>query len=326
MSYVDLSKVSNWLNVINKIPSLVETTLLLEDTYFKCPIPRTIRNSTKLKYVDLSGSNPNSAMLKWLYNCTSLETLLLYNNPLHGASAILDDIILQLGVLKNLQALSGSIPTNIGRLSSLEFLGLSDNKLHGSTLLENLGQLSKLEILDISSNSVEGIVTETQLDNLTHLRMFVAFGNSLTLNVSSSWIPRTQFRMLSLGSWQLVPEFQTWLQSPKTLVILDLSSTGISGTIPSWFWNLSMQFGDFNLSHNQLHGEISSINGNQENSYIDLNSNKFNGTLPLFISPAYSFLDLSNNSFSGGISHFLCDEKSENKIVDYRDLARLSTC
>ena len=67
-------------------------------------------------------------------------------------------------------SLDGSIPAELGNLSSLQRLRLNSNSLSGSIPSE-LGDLSSLERLVLSGNSLSGDIPSdlTDLDSLTHL-------------------------------------------------------------------------------------------------------------------------------------------------------------
>ncbi|TQE07423.1 hypothetical protein C1H46_007076 [Malus baccata] len=180
-------------------------------------------------------------------------------------------------------------------------------------------------MLVIEQNSFKGVVSEVHFTNLFCLDNFIANDNSLTLKTSPDWVPPFQLSHLSLSSWRLDPsEFPTWLQSQKSLSALNMFNTGISSTIPTWFWNifsLDQEETFVDLSRNQLSGEVPNIvfanwlkpkQHSNSKIVIDLRSNQFNGSLPL-VSSAISILDLSNSSFSGTLSHFFCDKSDVPK-------------
>ncbi|THF94294.1 hypothetical protein TEA_020509 [Camellia sinensis var. sinensis] len=292
-------------------------------------IPRSMGGLCSTKFIDFSYNKFGdiSDVFRSLtgYISDSLEMLSLNACQLSGS---FDD---NLGQFKNLQELHlsvnsivGPLPWSIGRLSSLKSLYLTDNQLNG-TIPEILGNLTKLEELYIDYNLLEGIVSETHFANLKNLKILGASDNSLIFKVSPKWIPPFQLDQILLRSCHLGPRFPNWLQSQKKLSNLDFSSTRISGNIPTWFWNLSSGIHYLNLSHNQIHGEISYIPKCDDHSYprpmVYLSSNQFSGPLPT-ISPCLSELDLSNNSFSGDMAHFLCgrsNETSQLRILILRE-------
>ncbi|KAI5678929.1 hypothetical protein M9H77_09879 [Catharanthus roseus] len=311
-----------------------------------------------LKYLDISFNDFNSSIPKGLYKCKSLESLNFGFNQLQGVissdignltsltkldlsynaiTGVPREIIGNLCKLEMLDLsenrikasiseiidefyISGPIPSSTGKLSSLEDLSLDRNKLNG-TIPETLWQLSRLNVLSIADNMLEGEVTQYQLDNLTSLTDFFASENHLVLKVNPTWNPIAQFYSLELGSWKLGSQFPLWLRSLKAVETLDLSLTGISGPIPSWFWNFSRPIKILNLSNNHLFGEISSIPNSMESfRLICLSSNQLSGPLPHVPANSVVELDLSNNSFTGDMSDLLCAVVEQYIILEILNL------
>ncbi|KAK4487132.1 hypothetical protein RD792_006447 [Penstemon davidsonii] len=240
MSYVNLSRATNWQQVINKLPSLVELYLhscSLEHNNFMAPDLDEV-NFTSLANLDLSGNKLGPVVPRW-----------------------------------------------ISHLNKLTYLDLSDNLFEGS--IPSISNTTKLQYIDLSRNHFNSTIPD-----------WICTCKSL----QSLYLERN----LLSGSWNLGGDrnqIPTWLETQKGYISdLDLSNTGISFHVPSWFWEMT---GYLNLSRNQLHCNIPAdviIGG----SIIDLSSNMFNGSLPR-LGKEVIMLDLSNNSFSGGISHILCD-------------------
>ncbi|XP_019053154.1 PREDICTED: leucine-rich repeat receptor protein kinase EMS1-like [Nelumbo nucifera] len=110
-----------------------------------------------------------------------------------------------------------------------------------------------------------------------------------------------------------------WLQNQKSLFGLDISSSGISDTVPQWFWNQISRVSYLNLSNNQLHGKLPELSLQLASLvYIDLGSNRFEGPLPKFSAKLIT-LDMSGNLFSGTWA-ILCEIGSENSL-SYLDLS-----
>ncbi|XP_074318017.1 receptor-like protein EIX2 [Silene latifolia] len=238
---------------------------------------------------------------------SSLSKLILHSNKLNGSlpSYFWRPSSLAIFDVHNNQ-LTGPIP-DLSAFMSLKVLQLQNNKLNGS-VHPGLGQLLMLRHLDISSNSLKGDLGISHLANLSNLRYFDISLNSLTLNVGSSWVPPFNLDTIALASCGLGSRFPEWLRTQTKYSRLDLSNTGISDTIPFWFWNLSFGTTFISLSHNRLHGELPTdfpfVFGMNPFIAIDLSCNFLEGSIPSFFSNA-GYLNLSRNGFSGPVS-FLC--------------------
>ncbi|CAN6569136.1 unnamed protein product [Malus baccata var. baccata] len=300
---ISLDPIPKWL--FN--PKFLE--LSLEANQLTGQLPSSIQNMTGLTALNLRWNDFNTTIPEWLYSLNNLESLLLSRNALRG------EISSSIGNLKSLRhfdlsgnSISGSIPMSLGNLSSLVEINISGNQFNG-TFIEVIGKLKLLTDLDISYNWFEGVVSEISFSNLTKLKHFIAKGNSFTLKTSRDWLPPFQLERLRLDSWHLGHELPMWLQTQTQLKDLSLSGTGISSTIPTWFWNLTSQLSYLNLSHNQLYGKIQNIFG-APGSVVDLSSNHFTGALPI-VPTSLMWLDLSNSSFSGSVFHFFCGRRDE---------------
>ena len=167
--------------------------------------------------------------------------------------------------------LSGPIPTEIGKLTSLTQLHLQKNDLTGS-IPAALGSLTSLTILFLHDNALSGTIPDlSALTSLTHLY--------LHNNALSGTIPTSL---------------------PTSLITLYLSDNALSGTIPdlSALTSLSYLF----LENNQLNGQIPST---LPTSLITLylHNNALSGTIPTEIGKLTSLTDLwlHNNALSGTI-------------------------
>ncbi|KAI3748941.1 hypothetical protein L6452_12391 [Arctium lappa] len=325
---------SSGLDALHNLTSLL--FLDLSDNQLTKPVPKSLGNLCSMRHIDM-GENyfPNirlTSLLESLFECKppsweslslessglschlpdqlgqmmNLVTLQLGNNHIAG---MIPDSIGRLSFLKSLylgeNLISGPIPYSIGGLSSLELLDLSNNQLNGS-LPDNLGQLLKLNTLDLSSNSLTGFVTEAHFDNLSRLKYLKGIDNDLTLRPrNANWIPSFQLQYLYLNSWNLGPQFLPWLQLQKELILLDISNTRISSTIPEPFWRSFPKLQYIDMSQNQIQGRLFGIPAMLV--VINLSSNKFSGQLPQLANTSTAMiLDLSNNSFVGSLHHLLC--------------------
>ncbi|XP_073112220.1 receptor-like protein EIX2 [Elaeis guineensis] len=308
LEYLDLSY--NFFRGI--IPPAIKNlaslkALHLSDNWFlEGKIPVEFGELCKLQYLGLSYINISKNLHeldKVFTGCikNSLETLYMENTQLGG---YLPDWLGDFKKLKYLDlsgnSISDPIPESLGRLSALQKLYLFDNKLNG-TFPKSLGRLVELVELYLGWNLLEGVMSEEQFANFTKLKSLDLSQNQLILNLTSDWIPPFQLRILFIGSCKLEPRFPAWLRMLKNITYLDMSSTGISDTIPDWFWRSFFQIFDLDISSNGITGSVPDLTNFINLNYFNLSSNHFEGLLPNFNSSILQLLDLSNNSFSGVI-------------------------
>ncbi|KAG6405974.1 hypothetical protein SASPL_133570 [Salvia splendens] len=337
LRYLDLSE--NRLN--STIPDWLYSCKELEFAYFSYSfmlgyISSDVANLTSLKTLSFFGNQLTGKIPREISNMCGLEFLFLTYNQLEGdisdsfgnmSDCFLNSIKLlclrsnqlygripdSFGDFKKIQFLhfggnsfSGPIPGSLGKLSSLQEFSLYGNNFSGS-LPESYGQLSSLEELYIDDCLLQGTLTEKHFSNLKNLRILSASANCLLLNVSLDWVPPFHLTALKVASWRFVGAgIPRWIESQRSVSELDLSDTGISGTVPSWFWEIPF----LNLTRNNLRGEIPNLSRAR---YLYVSSNKFSGSLP-GVGDALVEMDLSNNSFLGFMTRFVCNSSQTHKV------------
>ena len=210
--------------------------------------------------------------------------------------------------------LSGAIPTELGRLSSLKWLKVGDNQLSGQIPRE-LGNLTNLQNLGLNGNKLSGILPHS----LTGLSALVTFrfqdnaglcapaddafqkwlngvpdkSGSICPPVS---ISEDRAALVSLydatngpnwsnsANWLSDEPLNTWYgvitDASGRVIRLDLRRNQLSGRIPSEIGSLS-KLTEMKLGANQLSGNIPAEIGRlSELTYLSLDDNHLTGEIP----------------------------------------------
>ncbi|OWM72024.1 hypothetical protein CDL15_Pgr017907 [Punica granatum] len=242
--------------------------------------------------------DPNGNLTNWNSGdpCTSTWTgVICFNRTL-------DDGYLHVQELDFMwNNISGSIPKEIGNITSLELLLLNGNQLTGP-LPEELGYFPKLDRIQIDQNQISGPLPKS-FANLNKTKHFHMNNNSI-----SGQIPPELSRLPSLVhflldnnnlSGYLPPEFS---ELPK-LLILQVDNNNFEGTtIPPSYSNMSKLL-KMSLRNCSLEGPIPDLSRIPQLGYLDLSSNRLNGSIPQSeLSENITTIDLSDNNLSGNIS------------------------
>ncbi|PWA40455.1 leucine-rich repeat protein [Artemisia annua] len=263
----------------------------LLENLFECKLPSL--KSLSIYSSGLSGHLPNQVR-----RLVHVEHLFLHNNRITG---VIPDSIGQLSFLRTLilsgNKISDPIPYSIGQLSLLAVLDISENQLNG-TFSDSFIHLNKVEELFMSNNLLTGVVTEAHFAKLVNLKYLIRTRNNLTIRVRvANWTPPLRMQKLYLNSWNLGPQFPSWLHLLSGLREMDISNTSISSPMPESFLRSFPNLTHLHMSQNHIEGTLLGIPTSLE--ILDLRSNEFRGELPNLSNNSMSFLDLSENHFEG---------------------------
>ena len=225
----------------------------------------------------------------------------------------------------NQRGLSGRIPAELGLLSQLSLLQLTDNELQG-TIPPELGSLGKLELLILSGNGLRGDIP-ADLADLANLSRMSLTGNDLSGNIPpelssltklrslhlddnrlSGAIPGTlgslaNLRFLYINDNQLSGEIPSELGDMSTLEVLSLDDNRLTGVIPAELGDILTLEALF-LDGNLLEGAIPSALGRLVKlEVLLLAQNRLTGEIPAELGaiPNLKTLSLNSNEFSGCI-------------------------
>jgi Leucine-rich repeat (LRR) protein len=318
LSYANLHREVDWLQIMSKFPSLSELYLSGCQLDSLNPSLGTL-NFTSLQVLGLSENNFNHEMPNWFSNLsTTLLELDLRINSLKG------EILESLGQLKHLtylglsgNSLCGPIPSFLGNLSEMRYLDLQGNQLNGS-VPKSLGLLSNLVSLLIAGNVLTGTLDEAHFTKLSKLKNLQISSTPLFFNVNSNWVPPFQLEFADMSSCKIGPNFPTWLHTQRSLQFLLMSKSGISDKAPSWFWNWTSNIDTIDLSDNHIEGDVPDILLNS--TVLNLRSNHFKGRLPR-LSANVKVLNIANNSIYGPISTFLCKKMNRKNKLEVLDVS-----
>ncbi|KAF8391021.1 hypothetical protein HHK36_023321 [Tetracentron sinense] len=232
---VNLSRVVDWLQDVNMLPTLLELHLShcgLQNTSLSLPVV----NFTSLMVLDLSKNYFNSSIPHWMFDISSLTYLdLSYASFGRIPDAFTNMISLEYLDFSYNDYIQGVIPRTLGNLCKLQELHLSGSDITGgiSEFLNGLSECtnSSLELLDFSYNELSGNLPES-LGHLINLRYLLLSHNSF---------------------WGSIPASIGSLWSLKEL---DLGYNRMNGTIPKSMGQLS-ELIRLDLSENQWEGVIS---------------------------------------------------------------------
>ncbi|ESW33098.1 hypothetical protein PHAVU_001G043000 [Phaseolus vulgaris] len=303
---IDLSKETNWLQLVTMLPSL--SSLNMRACQLKdLSLSLNYANFTALEVLYLSANEFDSELPKWLFNLSSnIYDLDLSSSSLigHLPKALLNHRDLEDLVLED-NNFDGPIPDWLGEFEHLKHLILGVNNFSGS-IPTNLGNLSSLITLDIASNPLTGVVSERNFAKLSKLKELDIYSySSLIFDFDSHWIPPFQLEELVIGFSN--PNLPAWLYTQRSIERLTIWESSFEA--PNKFWNFVSRMTKVQLQGNLIDGNISNVLLNS--TIIDLSSNGLKGSLPQ-LSPNVVFVNLSNNSLSGDVSPLLCDNKMLN--------------
>ncbi|XP_039011550.1 probable LRR receptor-like serine/threonine-protein kinase At3g47570 isoform X2 [Hibiscus syriacus] len=290
------------------------TLLDLADNSFTGHIPTTIGYLKNLQKLDLGHNQlssesytPGSSFIHSLTNNRQLRKIVLSGNPLDTVLPMsIGNLSTSLEYLELTDCrLKGSIPTEVGSLSSLISLKLGNNALTG-VISYTIGRLKNLQSLQLQGNKLRGFIP---YDLCTLRNLFELFlgGNELSGAIPGCLSNLTALRNLSLSSNRLTSTIPSSLWSLVNILAINLSSNSLQGSLSPGISNLKALI-EIDLSNNHLSGHIPYNIGDLKNlAYVSLAVNRLQGSISerLSLSVALVFLDLSHNNLSGAIPESL---------------------
>ncbi|KAK3032160.1 hypothetical protein RJ639_034985 [Escallonia herrerae] len=203
--------------------------------------------------------------LKWVFSNNTPLTCTDLSSPQWANLSLYEDPSVHLYSIQLPSAgLAGTLPRELGELSTLRSLYLSVNSLFGNIPLE-LGYSSSLSEVDFGNNLLNGSLPTSiwnLCDRLISLRLH---GNFLTGSLPEPALPNAtckNLQFLDFGHNAFsgnIPEFITRFHGLKEL---DFGSNMLSGSVPIGIAELSLE--KLNLSHNNFSGVLPNFGGSSK--------------------------------------------------------------
>ena len=183
--------------------------------------------------------------------------------------------------------MNGTLPTEIGNLSNLVWLGLNHNAF-GGTLPTELGLLTNLKHLDLTRNQFQGTLP-SELGLLTSLTALSVSTNFIDGTIPTSIGTLTALQKRHLNKNVLSGSIPAALGQLTTLRVLGLSTNNFEGSIPPDLKHLTkLEILGFN-SNPALSGEIpSEVSGLAKSNNgsmwaLDVEGTNISGTIPDYL-------------------------------------------
>ncbi len=219
-----------------------------------------------------------------------VEQISLPSNNLTGS------IPVEIGNLTSLTSLyfhqneiSGSIPSTVGNLINLTELAISENNLSGIIPIE-IGNLTSLEELWLLDNDLTGEIP-SEIGNMMDLNKVYLSYNELSGNIPTEITDLTNLQILQVNNNNLTGSIPVTVDNLTNLTELLLNSNSLDGSIPTEIGNL-INLVNLNFGGNELTGSIPSEIGNLTNLQIfNIAQNKITGSIPTEIGNATSLVE-----------------------------------
>ncbi|KAJ7956893.1 putative Receptor protein kinase [Quillaja saponaria] len=288
--------------------SLTTLQLLdLSENKFYGPIPAKINDLWALNYLNLSMNGFKGGLPSGITNLQQLKVLDLHSNELWG------DIGDVFSALRNVEHVDlsynkfyGGLSLGRENISSLantaRHVNLSHNMLNGGFFKgESIASFRNLEVLDLGDNQISGELPS--LGPLPSLRILRLGNNQLygpiPEQLFESSMPVEELDLSGNGFTGSILEINS-----TTLTVLNLSSNGLSGSLPPSLRKCIIM----DLSRNMFSGDISIMQSWETTlEILNLSSNKLSGSIPNLTTQFERLitLNLKNNSLIGPLPSML---------------------
>ncbi|KAK3031339.1 hypothetical protein RJ639_035245, partial [Escallonia herrerae] len=252
------------------------SNLILVGCGFNGPIPDAIGSLQELVFLSLNSNSFIGSIPASIGNLSNLYWLDLADNKLSGKIPVSTGTTPGLDMLvkaKHLNKLSGEIPSQLfnSKLTLIHVL-FENNNLSGS-IPSTLGLVQTLEVLRLDRNLLSGPVP-SNLNNLTRVNELFLSNNKLTGPVPNlTGMNLLYYVDMSNNSFES-SDVPPWFSTLQSLTTLNMEQTQLQGHLPVDFFSIP-QLQTTVLRNNQLNGtlDIGPSHSNQL-QLVDLQNNR----------------------------------------------------
>ena len=179
-------------------------------------------------------------------------------------------------------SLYGTLPSEIGYLTKLQVLQMSNNTLYSGVPF-SITTCTDLRVLDLNNNRLTG-TTYNAIHSMTSLVYLNLSSNALTGGLPPSIGQMTSLIILSLGNNRLVVNNRLWTSIPSEITLLT-------------------KLRHLSLNGNKLDGSIPSNIGSLEGlTSLDLSNNRMTNTIPsqMTMLSTLMYFNISTNFLTAG--------------------------
>jgi Leucine-rich repeat (LRR) protein len=280
-----------------QLPKLVDLVLWANNLSGEIP-DMLCSNGTALETLVMSYNNFTGSIPPSLTRCVNLNWLSLASNQLTGIVPLGFRNLQKLGILQLYKnSLSGLIPEELGRCNNLIWLDLNSNYFTGTIPPQLAAQAGLV---------AGGTISGKRFAFLRNEGGNICPGAGLLfefLDIRPERLAESQAAQFCPSARIYVGTTAYWFRGNGSMIFLDLSYNGLTGTIPASLGSM-VYLQVLNLGHNDLTGAIpDAFSGLKNIGVLDLSHNHLSGTIPPGLG-AMNFLadfDASNNNLTGEI-------------------------
>jgi len=301
--------------------------LLLGNNKFTGTLPEIYSKLHQLHQINLSHNRFEGEIWdSWTTNLKKLRFFAAAHNSLTGTFPDFFGHTRMTGLILDGNQFEGTLPDDVGEMTGLLDLRISDNKFSGS--INVLSNLQNLETLHLANNEFTGSIPE-MFDELFRLHELVLPNNKFTGTIPNTLTHLQLLKTLNLDANMFEGTLPPGLGLLTDAITISLKGNSFEGTIPTFFGKLD-DIKNLVLDHNNLEGTIpTELGGCFRLQMLHLEHNSLSGDIPAEIGELVDLESLhmeGNNFNSVSMPPQICSLRKEDLSVLSADCKKDVDC